>query len=130
MESLTLEKIAKIALYDKGEYIHSPNKQYYVGLVYVNNEPHLVRISRKSLKHISEKGDLGVFLMFRIKGLLDYEVIVKNFKHNSRYILMRKYEKEIYGVVIEMIGQTYSIVTAMKLQERYIRKHFPQVSIH
>lgn len=130
MELLTLEKIAQIALYKKGKFINSPQTQYYVGYIQFENEIKIVKISRRSLMHIVEKGDIGIKLALYLRDVLLFpEAIVKNFKNHNRFFVFKVIENSIFALIIELKEKQNSIITAMIVDPDYIKKHFPGVSI-
>lgn len=130
MELLTLEKIAKIALYERGEYIDFPHKQYYVGHTVIEGIHATVRISRRALKHIIEKGDIGVSLAFNVRTIVMLStVIVRDFQNARRYFVFEVIGEHIYAVIIDTTEIPYSVITAMIVGTNYIKKHFPHVSV-
>lgn len=127
---LSNESINELKRYKKGEIIPNPDDIYQLDVIFGYKK---VIISRRSVAHILQKGEVGITLVNSINSCLDdYDSVFLSDKGYNidcrRLIILKKREDSLssIAVVIEYIGnkESISVVTVMIADERYlIRKY-------
>jgi hypothetical protein len=134
------ETIRELSFYKKGELIPNPD-----GILSMENLPEKLGkflglvslqliITRRSLAHIVQKGEIGILLAKNIEKCIQNHSSTLESDHKpdssyKRYILFHKnsIDAKDMAVVIEVRENSSAIITAMVADEKYIFKKYKKL---
>ncbi len=130
---IDIELINELVKYKKGEPIPNPEMEIKLNVIFGYN---FIYLTRRSLAHILQKGEIGLFLVESIELCLeDYDSIYlsnKNKTENERRLIIFKQNAtggRDVAIVIEQKSASNKIflVTAMIADEKYLSRKYKKL---
>lgn len=122
----TFQKVPKGILVDRPDELISTDfsiPKHVLRLI--SSDAQKIFFTRRTLKHIAEKGIAGKKMFTRIHSTLEKCNAVYYSKRNNRYILSKSIYPDLEGqshlVVIELTNDTIIIVTSFMVKQKYLK---------